>query len=71
MSKWILINVASFQRELENVVGIATRFTDMIKLASIEKKNRKKAKNLALIFEKIRSRFLYDNKFFQQKGVFS
>lgn len=71
MSKWILINVASFQRELENVVGIATRFTDMIKLASIEKKNRKKAKNLALIFEKIRSRFLYDNKFLQQKGVFS
>ena len=71
MSKWILINVASFQRELENVVGIATRFTDMIKLASIEKRNRKKAKNLALIFEKIRSRFLYDNKFLQQKGVFS
>ena len=71
MSKWILINVASFQRELENVVGIATRFTDMIKLASIEKRNRKKAKNLALIFEKIRSRFLYDNKFLQQKGIFS
>ena len=52
MSKWILINVASFQRELENVVGIAKRFTDMIKLASIEKKNRKKSKNLALIFRK-------------------
>ena len=52
MSKWILINVASFQRELENVVGIAKRFTDMIKLASIENIFRKKAKNLAPTFRK-------------------